>query len=411
MNWLQHWASELDLRVPPTVKRPGHLLLRLLKNWVLPVPVTILSGEARGSGRQVTAVTAGAQPWVEYLTDLFFDGSPQQRPMGRVPQCVLPRVLDGLAPSVDLVVARTDTLSARLLFSRGYLLVPEWVDLWVNVPDDLAALQRGPHKRDVRNDLRRIRKSGLTYKVSHAEADFMVFYQDYYLPLIRVRHEKYGRVSSLSTLHARFRRGGLIWVLHEGRRVAAALFDRWEGTLHGFALGVLDGDDRFVKLGGLVAAYYSEFRHAHALACSELNLGACRPVLTDGMFRYKRKWGARVVERSGSYYDYLVRWRQSSESVHAFLAHSPLIFRHRGGLSAVTAAVCDGQTTEEDARRVHRRLWTPGLHRLYLLSPSGWEAACQAPPQSILVDLTAGHDPFTPALFTSGGRPGPASAC
>lgn len=396
------WAWRLYGYVPPQARGPGRLFLSFLKCLAPGIRVTILHGRTRLGKRSGAVVTAGSEPWVDYLSDRFFEGSPQRECVGKVPLWALPRTLERLSSSANLVVARVDRLSARLLFDASYLRVPEWVDLWVTVPDDLYSLERGNHKRNVKNDLRRIRQNGLVYDVSHADADLDVFYNGFYVPFARRRFGKYAYIRNVQALRYRFHQGGLLWVLHNDQRIAASIFHRQGEVLHSLGIGIIDGNYDVANLGALIAASYYVIKHAHAVGCKEVNLGGSRPILTDGGLRYKRKWGMRLVEQTESHYEFLVHWERLDKSVLPFLSHTPLILRDRGKLSAVTAIQSEGPATQDEAEKAYRFLWTPGLHRLYLLSASGWQPGTEPPPQTHLIDLATVEHENLPALFASG---------
>ncbi len=71
-------------------------------------------------------------------------------------------------------------------------------------------------------------------------------------------------------------------------------------------------------------------------------------------------------------------------------------------LSAVTAVDSERPVTQHEAAQAHCSLWTTGLHRLWLLSPTGWEPGVHPPQNTRLIDVaaTAGED--IPRLLTSG---------
>jgi hypothetical protein len=280
------------------------------------------------------------------------------------------------------------------------------VDLWLTVPDDLNSLHRGNRKRDVRDDLRRLRQNGLLYHISHADADFDVFYKDFYAPFVRKRFGKYAYIRNVQALRYRFHQGGLLWVLHNDQRIAASIFHRQGTVHHSLGLGTIDGSYDVANLGALIATYYYEIEHAHRVGCKEINFGGSRPILTDGGLRYKRKWGMRLVEKTGSYYEFLIHWERLDESVLALLSHTPLILRDRGKLSAVTAIQSEEPATQDEAEKAHHLLWTPGLHRLYLLSALGWQPGIEPPPQTHLIDLATVEHENLPALFASGSSAG-----
>ncbi|MBI4532216.1 MAG: GNAT family N-acetyltransferase [Candidatus Latescibacteria bacterium] len=219
-----------------------------------------------------------------------------------------------------------------------------------------------------------------------------MFYNTMYVPFIRRRHGKRAAVRNVYWLRRCFHQGGILWVLHGGRRIAGVFFQQWGQTLHLLALGTANGEWAPVKAGAIAALYYYSVEHARDLGCKTVDFGGSRPALTDGVLCYKRKWGMRLVEKRGSSYDFLVHWAYMDKPVTAFLAHTPLIFRDRGGLSAVAAIDGEGPVVLTEAWTIHHTMWIPGLRRLSLVAASGWESDNDAPPQTRLIDLTTVGD-------------------
>lgn len=59
-------------------------------------------------------------------------------------------------------------------------------------------------------------------------------------------------------------------------------------------------------------------------ASEPIDLGGSWPALEDGLLRFKRKWGARLVEYEHSDYDLQVHWETVSPAVAAFFAQTNL---------------------------------------------------------------------------------------
>lgn len=111
----------------------------------------------------------------------------------------------------------------------------------------------------------------------------------------------------------------------------------------------------------MAALYYFSILHARLLGCAEVDFRGARPSLHDGLLRYKRKWGNVLYDKTDSYYDLLVHWNGVNGVVKDFLSHTGLIFREKGGLSAIHA----------DESQTCGSLWIGGLHQLYLLTEWG----------------------------------------
>ncbi|MEO8324208.1 MAG: hypothetical protein ABI618_00045 [Nitrospirota bacterium] len=344
-------------------------------SWILPwvafrVPVAILRGPTRHSGRSGTVVVAGHQPWADYLPRRFFACAPQREVVGTVPVWALSSFLKGLAVDADITVARVNRVSARLFFEDGYLVVPESIGCRLSLPVDLDKLAHA--SSSVKEDLGMLRREGFTMEVSHREADCEAFYLSMYLPFVKKRHGEFAVIHNLHQLRRKFRRGGLIWLRRGDHRIAAALFEQDGDVFRGVALGTAGGDLTLMKQGALAALYIFEIKCAEEGRCASIDFGGTPPILSDGLLRFKRKWGVQLADEYQTPYDYLVRWESPNEPVLHFLADTPLIFRNRGHLAGLTALRLNGIDPADEASIMHRSLWMPGLRRLFVAVPTGY---------------------------------------
>jgi hypothetical protein len=392
-------SGYLPLTVERTLKRYLSLGLPLTG---LRVPVALLRGPLRPSGRVGTLLIAGRHPLVKYLPGRFFAREPQRTRVGKVWVWALPHALKRHQPPADLTIAVVDRHSARLFFDEDYLAVPEWVGSWLTVPEEPKKLGRA--NGSVREDLRKIRNNGLQPVISHSEAEFDLFYRTMYVPFIRNRFGDFAFVSNPRYLRRRFRQGGMLWVQRGGERLAGEAFWRYKQTLYMLAMGTANGESAPMKQGALAAAYYYLIQYAGQQGCTRLDLGGSRPSLHDGVLRYKRKWGVVLSEKPDTYYDFLVRWNRLDGVVADFLSHTSLIFRDRGGLSAISGIGHGEPARASDAWTVHHSIWIPGLRYLYLVAASGWQPDICGPPHTSLIDAKVLGDGGPRALFAARDR-------
>lgn len=357
--------------------------------WLLPltalrVPVAILRGPTRHAEQWGTVVMAGDRPWVDYLPHRFFTCVPQREVVGAVPVWALPSFLKRLAVDADLTVARVDRVSARLFFENDYLVVPESIGCRLMLPVDLDKLAHA--STSVKEDVRTLRRERLTAEVSHREADCEAFYSSMYLPFIKKRHGEFAVIHSLHQLRRAFRRGGIIWVRRGDQRLAGGLFEQRGDVLRWVALGTAEGNLTLMKQGVLAALYIFEIKCAEERRCASIDFGGTPPILNDGLLRFKRKWGVQLADKHQTSFDYLVRWERPNEQVLRFLADTPLIIRNRSSFVGLTALTPNGVTTPDQVSTIHRSLWMPGLHKLAILTPSGYELGHEGPPNTCFVN-------------------------
>jgi len=399
------WWTKLAWRLyTPSPPVAGDVLMWCLR-YTLPftnlrIPVAIFRGRSRCDGQLGTVVTAGAGNGMNYLIHRFFESEPQREAVSNVPVWNLARTLQRLQATADLTIARVDRLSTRFLFDAGSLAIPEGVGATLTVPEDLAMLARRNHH--LKDDLRVVRRNGLTSDITHAESDFEVFYHTMYVPFIRNRHGEHAVIRNIDWLRRTFGHGGLQWIRRDGQPIAGQILQRRGPILKFVVLGKISEEWAPVKSGTTDALYFFGIQHAKELGCKLIDLGGCRPSLGDGVLRHKRKWGALLVEQPYAYYDFLVHWTRFSGPVVAFLAHTPLVFRDRSGLSAIAVVDRSEAVTRAEAAKVHHAMWMPGLRRLYLVATAGWQAGQESPPQTVLLNLADVEDCDPQKLQTLG---------
>jgi hypothetical protein len=298
------------------------------------VPVTVYHGATHAEGTRGKMVIAGNNPWLEDLKRRFFSELPQALVTTHCPVWALPDAFRQYEASADLIVGRVDRLTSRVLFGSNWLRVPEWVDCQVNLPDDISAIFQD---ESVRSDLRRIHRSGITRRFSYSEKDFERFYNEFHAPFVRRRHGEQVHLRNIHRLRRMFRRGGLMWIERENRAIAGLLFERQPGRFRMIVVGMKGDDKRLMGQGVPSASYYFSILQAQSEGRRILDMGGVRPILNDGVLKFKRKWSARMVDKRDIYHDYVVRLNEQSPAVIDFLSRTPLIYQDRRELSAITS--------------------------------------------------------------------------
>lgn len=383
------------------VPSPVEARLRQVYAYTLParelrVPVARLHGVTRADGRAATMLVAGAEHWSQYLPGRFFAGTPRRELIGHAPMWALPRRLRPLRTTVDVTVVRSDQLSARAFFDDDYLSIPEWVGLRLPLPVDIPALARA--STSVEEDLRKMRRNALTADISHDPADCAAFYRRMFVPYTRDRHGSDAYLKSYPSMQRSFRHGGILWLRHDGEPVAGNVFELHDSTMILTAIGVVDGGTDWRQRGALASLYVQLIEYAHRCGCTMIDMRGARPSLSDGLFRYKAKWGTEIYDMTQNPVSALVHWNRLDGAVAAFLADTPLVFRDGAGLSGLAVAGEPGPWTPAAFQNARRRLWVAGLDRLCLVGNATREPGAVVPAGMHLVDHAAVRDSDPRAL-------------
>ena len=113
--------------------------LRPLWRWSVPIR-RVRPEDHGGTQNGLNLVVAGTQFPLRYFVTRLVGQNAREEPSGAVPLLALPKALDRLGASADLVMARVPRPASRWFFGDAYIHVPGGVDAWVEVPEDAEAL-------------------------------------------------------------------------------------------------------------------------------------------------------------------------------------------------------------------------------------------------------------------------------
>jgi hypothetical protein len=348
-------------------------LLHLARRWGRPLaslvlPVELRRGRTR-SGGDGTLLVVGRGALLEYLSRRFFRDEPACEPG---PPVALHRLRARLADATcaaDLVLALVPRVLAAHAAGAALLRVPASVDF---VLPTSAVAELKAARASLRKDVRRVRHGPLVGRVSHDPAAFEQFYFQFYLPSIVDRHRDLAERQPLPLLRRRCRFGGILWVERDGVALSGNLYELRGDMMNLLVSGRRSSGGAALDTQVGLASYLFPIDLACARGCTSVRLGGTVPVLTDGVFRYKRAWGARVAPRVDTHSELLVGWRSPGRAVQSFLAEAPLVYRAGASLAAVAAVEGGGPADPREGARLRRALLAAGLERLTIMAAAGW---------------------------------------
>ena len=359
LNLADECASFLPARPRAAAQTGSEMLRRLIRLRRTQYPLRRFEGAARPDGAPLSLLLAADELSTRFWTRTLFRDEPVVAHLGHVPALGVRRAAERV-PLSDFALWQVPWPLSRA--SAGTALVPSSVPLWLDTSRALDAIVTGaPHGRASRkDDVRRVRRLGLAARVVR-DSDVDWFRRTLYEPYGRRRFgDLFAPIPPHVFRHAR-RAGWLILLEADGRTVAGAVLERWGGDVRILAFGVeLDGPFPTGLL--LAACYYHAIEFAVRTRVPRLSLGTTRPVLTDGVLGYKRKWGA-YVGRPSTWEAFLFRCR-NTPAVRGALAAAPLIVdRGARGLAAVVGL--DERAMRDD---LLAHVDTPGIAEIVGLS-------------------------------------------
>jgi hypothetical protein len=348
-------------------------LLQFGFRWLRPLAQPILPLELRRgrtrSGADGTLLVLGRGMLLEYLSRRFFVHEPMRKAEAGVPLHRVRRRLSRSVDRADLVLALVPRALGSHMAGDTLLQVPAYLDFVMAVRDvaDLKAASTS-----LRWNVRKLRGSALVGRVSHDPAEFERFYGQFHRPLVDARHGDLGVRRPIRVLRRRFRFGGVLWIELDHVPWGGVVFEMRGDTMNMIISGRRSTGDAELDRRVSLATYLFSMDLARQRSCASINLGGTVPVLTDGLFRHKRAWGARATPRAETHTELLVGWRQPGSALLGFLAEAPLVYRSGRSLAALAAIAGDQAADPREGARLRRTLLADGIDRLTGMARNGW---------------------------------------
>jgi hypothetical protein len=320
-------------------------------------------------GTDWTIIFVGTEPSLKEIRALFFEEARQQE-MGRIALWKLSaQSQQWLAEGVDLVVCELSRIhpwppKAVLTFS-----VPTWIQQSLALPEPLETLLSGRVMKSVRHNLNRAQKGAFSWYFSRAKEDFDHFHYNMYLPYIENRHGQRALTAAYEDQWQRwFARGGLIIVTQNNRRVGGLLCYIKSNTCFAIEVGVLQGDPDLIGQGIKIASDWFAVNWAYQQGARVYDMGGTRPWRSNGVFIYKSRWRAKVVERKRIYGVWTFLADKLSSSLQNHLNELGFISELDGKFYRALLSTDSTSLTETDVEKELSTIGGQGLDGLVVIS-------------------------------------------
>lgn len=370
LGFIQNLWIAAQLSAPSPIRRTviprlheAKEIVRLLARPHLPV----YEIQGQGQGGPIAVTYIGLEYAKPFLMSLLFVEEPVERQVGRIPFWHPDELVD--MPSSDIIIVEAAKHLIRRLPRQNAIVLPEFVRHILDVRGDWQEVQSRFHKTVRKNDLRRIRKYGYEYDVSHDSQDFEEFYHQMYLPTMEDRHGELSSPKSASEAYQYFRHGFLFRVKRGGVWVSGGVCHLQQDVLMLDMVGVRNGDAQLIREGAMAARYFAAIHWANQYGCKAVNLLGTDPYLKTGLFQHKRKWGATVSVPSHLLRQIWIKVRRVTPAVSQFLKDTPLLIVDEAGKLHGLIIVDDAQNASAATKEEWKKHYgTPGLSSLLIRS-------------------------------------------
>ncbi len=272
--------------------------------------------------------------------------------------------------TVDLVVIDVGLLVFKMLPREQYIKIPQWVKQRFKVPDTWENVLNS-FRKSTRKEMRRILKHGYTYNISNSEKDIKNFYHHMYTPYIKKMYGDEAIIVPEKSFLKKSNNAQLIQLLHYEKIVLASLLND-KGRLSIEWVGAPDNVEPEMLKGASDAIDYFIIRYGYENGNHTIDFGPSRPLLNDGVFQYKRKWGTYVENGCMPMGDILLRPLKFNIPVINFLSHHHFITRN--GKKLVGRILLNNrQLNARDLEYIEKRYYSQRLDHLKIFALSGLE--------------------------------------
>jgi hypothetical protein len=266
-------------------------------------------------------------------TSLFFrnqilGGALRESTSGKLPFWRIPS-LD--MPEDQSLVVEADRTFSKFMRRRSFVAIPEWVLFTMDISRPFPEIITNWKKIEGEN-LRKIRKNNYSCEMTDDPRRVEHFHRTMFLPYIIPRFGKTAQIASVAYMKNLIRKGTLLIVKKGEEKVSGLLISTTgKNPLLAF-MGVKDGREDLVRDGVISALYYFSILWAKEAGYKTMDFGHARPLLNDGLLRYKKRWGMKVMNsprKPGTIY---IAPGRLGPSIKEFLLDNPLICQEEGRL-------------------------------------------------------------------------------
>lgn len=366
-EWLIHlYASSLSAG-------PKHFV-RTLIDWMrLPIFLMLQGRQIKvhvyrcKGGSKVAYIGEG--DWVPFLAHLLESDVQVAEKTERVALWRMLARVESLSQEADLVFVELNRLLIRWGSRGSQFRTLPWVRQVLDVSGQWEDVKNRLRRNTRATDLRRIRKYKYTYEVTTDDRAYEAFFHHMYQPYLSDRYRGRVILARPQALKEHFDHGVLLIVKREDEPVAGVVCRGSGETCFFLAIGVKDGDFKLVEEGAIAALYYFVILWAREQGYRRVDFGRSRAFLDDGVFRYKRKWGAKVVRDWWIHTEIGVRVIHWTPEICEFLAKHPFICSEHGQLKGAVLVDHALPVSRTELDQIEMKYGTPGLAGLVLQSP------------------------------------------
>ena len=247
-----------------------------------------LEGITRCGKSHFTLYYIGEKETLNHLKAFYFDKIFSEK-AAPVPLLALVKKIERLSSINTPIIVEINRL-LDFYIPDGWFHTFPWVKQIVRADDHNFFGERKAKIED--NYGRKTRQYGYSYQISKDKDAVIKFYYELYVPYVSNRYQENTYIRSFNEIYSGVKSGFLLQIFDQDKWVSGLACGRNKKTVKTLAFGLIQDYQYYLKRGALSACYYYIFKWAQENAIETIDLLRSRPHLYDGVYEYKRRWGA-----------------------------------------------------------------------------------------------------------------------
>ncbi len=335
------------------------------------------AGTEKHSGAPFSMLYFGIPQTGTFLADMLFADYRIAERRERIAAWNGAEHLTRAGTEVDLVMGDLSWPYWHLIAVDRFLRVAPSVSHKIPLAGDWPTMEAEYRKRKTtRDDVNRAATYGFEFSLTQDTATIEHFYDNMYVPYATARHGQFMQVESREALIHIAQHGAFVKVMHEGRFVGGGVLYRMLDSLRYLWFGILQDLDPKLADGLRSAIYFHSIKLGIEIGCKDLDLLYTPPLLNNGIYRYKRKLGTKIVNE-WHYSRVALRATSFGPAVVSALTKLPLAIPNEAGGMRGRMLVDKPGLTVKQLRSMHADNAILGMDRLQVFSLAPLSAEVQ----------------------------------
>jgi len=281
----------------------------------------------------------------------------------------LNKILKKYEQDVNIIFTDIELFFSLFLNKKQYISVPLWIPQTLLLENTWEKVIKG-FSKNLRKELKRVLKRNYQFVVSQDEMLFEKFYNEMYLPYVK---QRFGTLSVPNSHRSIMRdvkgKSDVLFLLQDNQVILGVLQKYNKDKMISVCSATADNLTPDMIKGAFTAMDYFSIMNAFEKGCRVVDFMGSRPLLKDGPFMYKRKWGTSIGKFHLPINDLYLKVCNFSAGVRSFFSNNPIITNN--GDKYIGKVLLTEPATQPTIKHCTKNYTTTGLNHIEIFCTAG----------------------------------------